>query len=608
MLGRLALLAAGLVLFLPGAPAAAATPTPQQKVTCLGAQNLRQLGRDADAQALYLQLAKANVSCPGEKAALHPSWPRRVTQFVSAWWSFALYAALVGGMVFAFFTRFRPVRGALRRVPIVGFFFQPKVAVGTFDSSATGTLAFGQAFTALVNDALRRFAGESLSRVNHIAVSTGAESASATVAKLGDLGQQFKAAAAVMAFLGRAISTPVYQLAGTLQPDGGQGLGVALALDRRARAVDATTLWVKPKPPKNKEDEVENIAALQQLAALAAAWIDYAMRKNELPNEFEYSTSPKSYAFFRLGVLDGLSGRDEHAGAAYRRALHEDDANIGARLNLAQLMRRRPEADTSEAVGELKRAKRQLTQVPDRTFTFIWYQVLYNRIALRLNLEAEGRNLWHRGKDDRQRFLCDSMSMVRKLGYVGIRNWPRYPRLPVRFPFPSLVAHYGWLRALPRWRRPPARGFARFLFENAEPNAILFYLWEIQPSAGVREKITMPSWRRKQLARDLDTIDVTAGSKDYGLARGIIERFVVRRKPLSYRSKYNLACYMASRTPAELAGARRFLKEALEDAPPFETLGLAERATTDKQLASLGVELARLLAPFRGPIPLAKKS
>src|SRR5260221_7655318 len=152
MLGRLALLAAGVALFLP-ATALATGPTAAQKAQCLGGQELQRLGRDTDAQALYLALVKAHVSCKGTTAALHPGWPRRVTQFVSAWWSFALYAALVVGVVFAFFTRLRPVRGGLRRVPIAGVFFQPRAAVGTFHSSSDGTLSFRTASPPLLRAA-----------------------------------------------------------------------------------------------------------------------------------------------------------------------------------------------------------------------------------------------------------------------------------------------------------------------------------------------------------------------------------------------------------------------------------------------------------------------
>jgi tetratricopeptide (TPR) repeat protein len=610
MLRRLAPLAAGLALVVP-ATALAAGPTAGHKAQCLGAQELQRLGRDADAQALYLQLVKARVPCKGTAAALHPSWPRRVTQFVSAWWSFALYAALVAGLVFAFLTRLRPVRGGLRRVPIAGFFFQPRVAVGTFDSSAEGTLAFGMASTALVDTALRRFVGDSLTRVNHIAVSTGAESASATVAKLGDLGTEFKAVAAVMTFLGRVSSTPVYQLSGTLQPDGGDGLGVSLALDERLRAVDATTLRVKAKQ-KDAEDDTGRIQALEQLSSLAAAWVDYAMRKDELPQEFEYPVSPKSYAELRVGVLHALQGEPELAKNAYERALAQDRGNVGALVNLAAVLRRRrkgwkPRYGRAEAL--LDQAYIGLKDVPDRSMTFIWYQVLYGRLALWGNWSSDtglpvGRS---RRRADGRQFAEDSIVTLQRLGYPSAyRSWIRYPRFPARQPLRTLIRRYGVRSALLRWRRPPARGFGRFLFENAEPNAILLALLDIQPGRrGTCPKIRFVWWRsRGALKKRLENVrKIPDGNARYSEARRLVRYFVECRRPLSYRTKYNLACYLASRRKLDECDKQHafdYLKEALEDAPPYEAARLAAGVRFDPTLTSLRRDprLRELLARY----------
>lgn len=599
-----------------GGVAAAAGPTPKQQ--CAAAHELSRLGRDTDAQALYLQLVNEGYKCKGTTAALHPGWPWRVTQFVSAWWSFALYAALVAGVVFAFFTRFRPIRGGLRRTPIVGAFFEPRVAVATFDSSASGTLTIGTAATALVNNALRRFAGPSLSSVNHISVSTGSESASTTVAKLGDLGPQFKAVAAVMAFLGRVISSPVYQLTGTLQPDDGQGMGLTLTLDRRSRAVDATTMRVKPRPPKKKDDTTEVVAALEGLSQLAAAWVDYATRKDELPNDFEYSTSPKSYAQLRLGILQGLQGEFDLAEASYSAALDEDPGNVGALVNLAELLRRshggrraRPEA----AATVIEAAYLEMHQNPERRLTFIWYQLQYNRIALHLNWAAELGHAVDRQAQNAQRrsFRNASVKTLRRLGYPSARwLWWWHPPWPARQPLRVLVRRYGVRSALLRWHRPPSRGFGRFLFENAEPNAVLFELWEIQPNRrGADPKLPRVRWRsRRRLQGRLDAISTISGrNARYREARTIVKYFVEGRRPLSYRTRYNLACYLASRRHAGEPLKRQALgqlKAALEDAPPYETARLAAMVRTDPTLTPLRASqkdrqrLEEVLSPFLG--------
>jgi hypothetical protein len=321
-----AVAAAALFGFAAPVPALGATQAHEQQ--CAAAQHLASLGREADAVNAYFALAKAGVPCPGETAALHPGFRRRITDFVSEWWAFALYAALVAGFAFAVLSWFRAVRAALRHVPLVRRAFDPAVSIGQFDDSAFGPPGPGAATSALVQQGLRRLNGNSLQNVAHIGVATGVENLSTTVAQLGGLASQFNAAAAVIGFLTRAMALPQYQLSATLQPDGGQGVGLSLRLDRRSRSVDAVTLWQEPGMPAG------DTATFQLLATAAAAWTEYAVRKDENLTKLEFDTPPRSYAYFRSGGLYQLYGLRPLAEQAYRTALAIDGGSAGALSNL----------------------------------------------------------------------------------------------------------------------------------------------------------------------------------------------------------------------------------------------------------------------------------
>lgn len=351
---RLALVALVVLIAAVAAGTAGATaPTADQRTQCAAAQTLAGLGRDSDAEALYLALAKVGVPCKGATVALRPGWKSRVETFITDWSKVigalagaALLGVLLLASAFSLATHSRRARRALRHLWLVGRLLQPSVSVKDFDGSVGGAND-GPATSALVGMGLRRICsegkpsrvrtGRKLRRIRSddqavgLDVITGAESFGDTVAKLGDVAPQFKALGAILSFVTQTAAWPRYQLGGTLEPDGGHGPGMTLALDRRQRAADGTVLWRKPGTGENAEN------VLQQLALVAAGWTEWAVRNDEMPEGFDYQSKPRSYAYLRAGAVMEYLGHPEDAVDAYQEAVRQDSTNAGALANLGRI-------------------------------------------------------------------------------------------------------------------------------------------------------------------------------------------------------------------------------------------------------------------------------
>ncbi|HEY4412492.1 MAG TPA: hypothetical protein VGN06_05795, partial [Gaiellaceae bacterium] len=137
--------------------------------------------------------------------------------------------------------------------------------------------------------------------------------------------------------------------------------------------------------------------AFQQLASVAAGWIDYAVRKDE-GLRFDFVASPRSIAYFRAGMyLQSLAigGDDTAALKAYAQAIEEDGTNVGALINLGRAWDGDGKHDEAELL--LKRALAAIAAEPrERTkpdepyeapvrFNPIWYQAMYSLAAFYAN-------------------------------------------------------------------------------------------------------------------------------------------------------------------------------------------------------------------------------
>ena len=233
---------------------------------------------------------------------------------------------------------------------------------------------------ALVDNALQRLT--TADKTVRLGRSSGTDSVSDTIARLGDLAPQFKAVASIVAFVVRVARLPIYTVNGTLQPNGETGLGLTLTLDRGRHAADATTLWREPG-----EDKPE--AVFQQIATVAAGWIDYAARKDE-GLAFDFVASPRSIGFFRAGVVMQELGRVDEACDLYDEALRIDGTNVGALVNLARIY----ESKTllrEQAVTMLEAALEAVVptdhEPPDAVtharymLNPVWYQAMYSLSA-----------------------------------------------------------------------------------------------------------------------------------------------------------------------------------------------------------------------------------
>jgi hypothetical protein len=80
-----------------------------------------------------------------------------------------------------------------------------------------------------------------------------------------------------------------------------------------------------------------------------------------------------------------------------------------------------------------------------------------------------------------------------------------------------------------------------------------------------------------------------------------VQRFVLERKPLAFRTQYNLACYLTAH-PENDQDPLDWLRNALASAPPLEQARLAEWAWKDptlKQLRERREEFSAATAPYR---------
>jgi hypothetical protein len=149
--------------------------------------------------------------------------------------------------------------------------------------------------------------------------------------------------AGLVQVLDRLLYRRLHVVAGTVHPvHEHRGAGLTLAVSKRnGEAVDQVTIWERDFMLKEAGADAAEAVRYERLILPAAVWLAYRPSLGFKP------TSPplhardwRSYALFALGelVADGVKERK-----LYERALDRDPNNIGARLNLAGLLLRRPD-------------------------------------------------------------------------------------------------------------------------------------------------------------------------------------------------------------------------------------------------------------------------
>jgi hypothetical protein len=280
------------------------------------------------------------------------------------------------------------VRGLLRRL-------RGSVRLEGFTGSSESTLS--AALAASLGDALARLKDDSPSQNLHY--QSGSEPKFEVPAAVLESVPQGKLIAGLLQMLDQLLPRHMSLISGTVHPiheNRGAGLTIALA-DHNGRGVDQITLWEKDYFLKEAGDNEKEAVRYERLVLPAAVWLAYQPQLGFKADKPPLGASDwRSYALFALGELvPDLAKRR----VMYERALDRDARNLGARLNLADLLLRRPREDMLDAAADpddghretwnerLDEARRHLEYVASNAAAEsapIWYRALYMQIVLNI--------------------------------------------------------------------------------------------------------------------------------------------------------------------------------------------------------------------------------
>lgn len=400
--------------------------------------------------------------------------------------------------------------------------------------------------------------------------------------------------------LGRTIMPrEAYVLHGELMPTGSRGHGLVLVLaERGAGVIQSDTLLEQTFDPalgrRTAPDQPAQVDALYRLGAGAAAWTLCHLLEIRNENDALDKLGTRdwhSYAYFRTGVLCHEAGHPEKGQALYARALERDPENQLALFNLASIdaanvgrdgqstLRSGAAIARFERLGALideQQAKKDWKR-PDP----LWFQTAYKLGASRLEQVTKE----HEDGSD----LADDPQIEQ--AYADVRT--------------MLIAVETELDELPGLRpRSIAEARRGVLKRVEEPSLVLLADLALARRRGDPELTPERSDEkpRKQLIACL----CAAARKEAKVPRGnvpwlaefIVDRYLgdadehkrrSRRARLSYRARYNLACYytrVASMTdPSKADDRRKATAFALEELGyGVEAGSLAEWATRDPAL------------------------
>jgi hypothetical protein len=183
-----------------------------------------------------------------------------------------------------------------------------------------------------------------------------------------------------------------------------RGAGITLVVTNRSgREVEQITVWEHDFALKEAGDKTTDAVRYERLILPAAVWLAYCPMLGAKPKDEPLEDAPlhvrdwRSYALFALGELVPYPAKQQWL---YEKALDRDSGNLGARLNLAALLLRRPELDVPEEGNDaalrngdrtgwkecLDEAGRHLECVARNTSPIkdpIWYRARYMQ-AIRL--------------------------------------------------------------------------------------------------------------------------------------------------------------------------------------------------------------------------------
>jgi tetratricopeptide (TPR) repeat protein len=334
------------------------TESAKAKAKCDRAQDLADVGKEKEAEALYVEVLKTrDEQCAREGLTDLRSdawWTEDALQDANDWLAAASAA-------FALLATFMLILAAIGALIIVGityfgrfgrrfgrFFLRTRLGVGVFTDGGVDP-PIGAGVTNLVRIHLRRMAlkqeqGGSDYGLDRV---TGIEGIAKSIGGLADLAPQFKALSALLLAIPSLGRFPRYTLNGSLQRGTPRGAGLTVILDHQRWQGEGITLW---------SQTTADAASYQALAAGAAAWTDFLVREQtEQEQTTPFTKDAESYAYLRTGFQLERDDRRADARCAYVSAIRADPTNVAALLNLSVAAAR--DGDLQDAVTWLRTAK-----------------------------------------------------------------------------------------------------------------------------------------------------------------------------------------------------------------------------------------------------------
>jgi tetratricopeptide (TPR) repeat protein len=327
---------------------------------CVRANAMADAGAEEQAEALYVDILKGNnIECAREGLAElnEGSIPSKIADGLKSANTLTALALtllallfVVAAVAFVGGTYSQRTRGWMADRRWLRSFFRPRLAIATIEDGGANP-AVGEGVSALVRAKIASLmqpqGGYSLDQ------RTGTESLAKGIVGLAEAAPQLKGVAAVLGFAGEHAKLPRYTLGGTLQAAGVLGGGITAVLDKRREREDVLTLWShepSADPPTPSQ--------FHALAAGAAAWTDYMIRRNERLQLPERSGNASSFAYLHVGLQLALDRQTAAAIRSFEVATISDPQSVAAMLNVGVLLARQGNFD--ESISWLTVARRVL--------------------------------------------------------------------------------------------------------------------------------------------------------------------------------------------------------------------------------------------------------
>lgn len=212
------------------------------------------------------------------------------------------------------------------------------------DSFTGGPDGAGEATAVAVRENYGRLRAGPTRRDIKMVASSGERSA-ALPKEVAEAYPQTAIIAAMLQLIDRLLPSRTRQVTGYLRPrDPRRGAGLTVALARQyGKVFDEITVWESEYGPLQSVTEENPQPAYDRVVIPAAAWLLFNVRRYSLWRrlrirgafEVQGTKEWRSYALFAVGAEDYARGDAQSACVRYLQALRRDQANRGAKANLA---------------------------------------------------------------------------------------------------------------------------------------------------------------------------------------------------------------------------------------------------------------------------------